>query len=149
MWAVSDWRHNVVAVISDSGVVQERFLYDPLGNVKVLERQSVGQAAPFVVYDSRNQPHETIEAPFSWTISVLVPNEGAYQLYELNFIGLTKSQYDHDKDFLDGILRTLAYAGDTSLTSLSPAATLPSSTDSSTPAPVPTGIFGNPPSSHP
>ena len=89
-----------------------RFDLRQAGNVKILERQVVGEPRPFTVYDANNQPHTTTEANFTWTIQVLVPNEGAYQVYELNFMGLTKNQYDQDKDFLEGILKTLQYAGD-------------------------------------
>jgi hypothetical protein len=100
-----------------------RFELRPLGNVKVLERQVVGDPAPYTVYDANNQPHTTTESSFTWTIQVLVPNEGAYQVYELNFMGLTKSLYDQDKDFLEGILKTLQYGTDTSSgTSASPVA---------------------------
>jgi hypothetical protein len=81
----------------------------PLGNVQVYERQAVGEPAPYTVYDSNNQPHTTTESLFKWTLSVLAPHAGAHQVYELNFVGLTKSQYDADKAFLQGILDTLAY----------------------------------------
>jgi hypothetical protein len=85
----------------------------PLGDIKILERQSVGPAKPLTLLDEAGQPHTSVESNFKWTISVLVPHEGAFQVYELNFIGLTKSQYDKDKEFLEGILGTLQYAGDT------------------------------------
>ena len=91
-----------------------KFELRPLGNNQVLERQSVGRPAPLTVYDSNNQPHTSEESIFNWTISVLVPNEGAFQVYELNFLLLTKSQYDKDKDFLDSVVQTLRYATDTS-----------------------------------
>ena len=103
-----------------------KFELRPLGNNQVLERQSVGRAAPLTVYDANNQPHTSEESIFNWTISVLVPNEEAFQVYELNFILLTKSQYDKDKDFLNSVVETLRYATDTSPTpapSALPAAT--------------------------
>jgi hypothetical protein len=79
------------------------------GDVKILERQAVGQPGPLTTYDANNVPHTTTESPFTWTISVLVPNEGAFQVYELNFMGLTKSLYDKDKDFLNSVLNTIQY----------------------------------------
>lgn len=93
-----------------------KFDVRPLGANKVLERQSVGHPAPFTTYDANMQPHTSEESAFNWTITVLVPNEGAYQRYELNFIGLTKSQYDRDKDFLNSVVDTLRYATDTTPT---------------------------------
>lgn len=90
-----------------------KFELHPLGNVRVLERQSVGDPRPLTVFDQNNQPHTTTESIFNWTVTALVPVEGAFQRYELNFIGLTKSQYDKDKAFLEGILKTLQYAGET------------------------------------
>jgi hypothetical protein len=82
------------------------------GSVKIMERQTVGKPAELTTYDSNNQPHVSTESPFNWTITVLVPHENAYQVFELNFIGLTKSQFDLDKDFLTGVIATLDYAGD-------------------------------------
>lgn len=79
------------------------------GNVKIMERQSVGEPRPLTTYDDKGREHTTTESSFNWTISVLVPNAGALQVYELNFIGLTKNQYDKDKDFLNGIVNTLSY----------------------------------------
>ena len=109
-----------------------------MGSSKVLERQSVGQPRPLTVYDDQGVPHTTTEAIFNWTYSVLVPFEGAYQVYELNFIGLTKSQYDKDKDFLEGILKTIQYAGDGgSAASLAPA------TPSAPAAPAPAAAPGS------
>ena len=94
-----------------------------LGTVKVLERQSVGEPRPLSTFDEKGQEHTTTESSFNWTISVLVPNAGALQVYELNFIGLTKNQYDKDKDFLNGILNTLTYgAASTTAPATAPAA---------------------------
>jgi len=81
----------------------------PLGTAQLLERQRVGDPAPMTTYDKNNQPHESMEAPFKWTLDVLVPHEGAFQDHELSFFALTKSQYDKDKDFLNGVVSTLQY----------------------------------------
>ena len=81
----------------------------PLGTAQLLERQRVGDPAPMTTYDKNNQPHESMESPFKWTLDVLVPHEGAFQDHELSFFALTKSQYDKDKDFLNGVVSTLQY----------------------------------------
>jgi hypothetical protein len=94
----------------------------PLGNVRVYERQSVGEPRPYTTFDARNQPHTTTEQMFNWTISVLAPFEGAFQVYELNFVGLTKSLYDKDAEFMRGILNTLQYGAPAPS---APAGTLP------------------------
>ena len=52
------------------------------------------------------------------------PHEGAIQVFEVNFIGLTKSQFDKDKEFLNSVLSTLQYAGDAPATT-APAASAP------------------------
>ena len=82
------------------------------GNLKILELQKVLPPKEFTTYSiSGNQmvPHVSIESPFNWTMTVFVPHEGGYQVYDLNFIGLTKSQYDKDKEFLESILSTIQY----------------------------------------
>jgi hypothetical protein len=83
----------------------------PLGGsgAKLMERQTVGPPRPYTVYDAQNLPHTTTQSSFTWTLTAFVPYENAYQVYELSFIGLTKEQYDKDKDFLEGIVNTLAY----------------------------------------
>jgi hypothetical protein len=99
-----------------------------LGNVKIMERQKVGKPAPLATFDANGNEHITTESPFNWTISVLVPSEGAFQVYELNFIGLTKSQYDKDATFLTGVINTLAYGATPT--------TAPASTAPAAPGPV-------------
>ena len=92
-----------------------------LGNMKILERQSVGEPRPLSTFDEKGQEHTTTESSFNWTITVLVPNAGALQAFELNFIGLTKNQYDKDKDFLNGILSTVTYGTATTAPATAPA----------------------------
>jgi hypothetical protein len=83
----------------------------PMGDMQIYERQAVGDPAPYTVFDKNMKERTTTEQLFKWTISVLAPTGDAYQRYELNFVGLTKSQYDQDKEFLQGILDTLSYGG--------------------------------------
>jgi hypothetical protein len=97
----------------------------PLGDVQIYERQAVGDPAPFTVYDSNMKERTTTEQIFKWTIAVLAPTGDAYQRYDLNFVGLTKSQYDLDKDFLQGILNTLTYGNSDVTGSSATAPTLP------------------------
>jgi len=102
-----------------------KFELRPLGTVQVLERQSVGQPANLTTYDKDMKPHTSTESAFKWTISVLVPNQGAFQVFELNFMDLTQSQYEKDKDFLRGIIDTLRYAVDsTASPATAPAASM-------------------------
>jgi hypothetical protein len=69
----------------------------------------------------------TTEQSFDWKISLFAPQGDGFQRYELSFIGLTKSQYDKDKAFLQGILDTLSW-GDSTAT---PPTTAPSSSSPS------------------
>ena len=64
------------------------------------------------MYDSNMQPQTTEESIFNWSVLALLPRDDGYQAYELIFIGLTKSQYDKDRAFLEGILRTLEAGGE-------------------------------------
>ena len=107
----------------------------PLGTVKVLERQKVGVPAPLTTFDKNNQPHTSTESNFTWTLDVLVPHEGMYQVQELSFIGLTKSQWDQDKDFLNSVLSTLAYAGDVTSSSTTMSSSASPTTAPSIPSP--------------
>lgn len=104
----------------------------PLGAVRVLERQKIGVPAPFKTFDSNNVPHESIESNFTWTFDVIVPHDGAFQIHELNFIGLTKGQYDKDKEFLQSIVSTMGYASDAAAAANNP--TLPNLNPSTRPA---------------
>ena len=106
----------------------------PFGDAMIYERQSVGDPAPFTVYDHNLKARTTTEQIFKWTISVLAPTGDAYQRYDLNFVGLTKSQYDQDKEFLQGILSTLTY-GTGGAGAASPATTVPGSSPPPTTSP--------------
>jgi hypothetical protein len=87
------------------------------GGMQIMERQGVGEPRDYPIMDKTGKTQITTEQPFKWTISVFAPHGGdAYQVYELNFIGLTKSQYDKDKDFLQDILGTLTYASNAGAT---------------------------------
>lgn len=79
-------------------------------DMKLYERQTVGDPRPYTMYDIDGQPHTTTELIFSWTVIAYVPFEGALQAYELNFIGLTKSQYDQDKELLGQIIDSIRSA---------------------------------------
>jgi hypothetical protein len=97
----------------------------PLGTAQVLERQRVGDPAPVTTYDRNNKPHESIESYFEWTLDVLVPHEDGVQDNQIAFLGLTKSQYDKDKDFLNGVISTLQYVSpsESATTTTAPTAT--------------------------
>jgi hypothetical protein len=100
----------------------------PLGDVQLYERQAVGAPAPYTVYDKNMKERTTTEQLFKWTISVLAPTGDAYQRYELNFVGLTKSQYDQDREFLQNVVNTLTYGsggGGGASSSISAATTAP------------------------
>jgi hypothetical protein len=117
-----------------------KFELRPLGTAQVLERQRVGDPAPLTTYDKNNQPHETTESYFEWTMDVFVPHEDAFQDHQLSFLALTKAQYEKDKDFLHGIMSTLAYVNPNEpkpgSSSTMPAATQPAiSATPVTPAP--------------
>jgi hypothetical protein len=98
-----------------------KFDVRPLGTsgAQIMERQGVGEARDYEIKDPTGKTQVTREQPFKWTLSILAPHGDAYQVYELNFIGLTKAQYDKDKDFLQSLLDSLT------LGSTAPATTAP------------------------
>src|SRR5438874_1330048 len=108
----------------------------PMGSVQVLETQKVGEPSKITLYDKNNQPHDSVESYFTWTLEVLVPHEDAYQRHELSFIGLTRNQYDKDKDFLNGVLSTLAYSTGTEAAASTQMSTTLSSTQPAISAPA-------------
>ena len=105
------------------------------GNGKLLERQMVGTPGPYTVYDAQNNPHVSTQSIYKWTLTAFVPFENAYQVYELNFIGLTKEQYEKDKEFLNSIVSTLTLATPGEAGGIPPAATT-----APTPAPPPSAL---------
>jgi hypothetical protein len=109
----------------------------PLGTAQVFEHQRVGEPAPLTIYDKNNKPHESIESYFEWTLDVLVPHEDGIQDNQIAFLGLTKSQYDKDKDFLNGVMSTLQYvtAGESGGTATAPAAPATDAAMTTRPAP--------------
>jgi hypothetical protein len=90
---------------------------------KLFERQSVGQPGPYTTYDAQNIPHTSTQSIYKWTLMAFVPHADAYQVYELNFIGLTKEQFEKDQEFLNSIINTLSYAtvGDSAPPTATPA----------------------------
>jgi hypothetical protein len=83
----------------------------PFGDAQLFEWQRIGEPREWPVSEVVNgqmQTRTTTEQPFDWRISVFDPQADAFQRYELSFIGLTKSQYDKDKAFLQSILDTLS-----------------------------------------
>ena len=83
----------------------------PFGDGQIFEWQKVGEPREWPVSEvvgGQMQTRTTTEQSFDWRISVFAPQGDAFQRYELSFIGLTKSQYDKDKAFLQGILDTLS-----------------------------------------
>ena len=82
----------------------------PFGDAQLYEYQRVGEPREWPVTElvaGQMQTRTTTEQPFDWRIIVFDPQGDAFQRYELSFIGLTKSQYEKDKAFLQGILDTL------------------------------------------
>jgi hypothetical protein len=70
-----------------------------IGDLKVFERQWLGRA------QQDGQPRT-----LRWTISTYVPrNPMTFSVYELNFVGLTETQLQQDREFLYSIVNTLKY----------------------------------------
>jgi hypothetical protein len=108
----------------------------PFGDAQLYEYQRVGEPREWPVYEGTGgqiRTRTTTEQPFDWKIIVFDPQGDAFQRHELNFIGLTRSQYDKDQNFLRGILDTLS-SGEAAGGAASPTTIAP--TDAS-PAPSP------------
>jgi hypothetical protein len=108
----------------------------PFGNAQLFEWQKVGEPREWPVSElvgGQMRTRTTTEQSFDWKISLFAPQGDGFQRYELSFIGLTKSQYDKDKSFLQGILDTLNWVDSTAV----PAATTVPSRASPSPATLP------------
>lgn len=71
---------------------------------QVLERQRIGEM-PRPLPD--DDPNVKPSRPLNWTITVFVPRGADHDTYELNFVGLTESQYEMDKPLLRGIIDSI------------------------------------------
>jgi hypothetical protein len=111
----------------------------PFGDGQLFEYQRVGEPREWPVYEgvgSELRTRTTTQQPFDWKLIVFDPQGDAFQRYELSFIGLTKSQYDKDKAFLQSILDTLS-SGDAAATAAGGSATTAPAGGSSPPATLP------------
>ena len=80
-------------------------------NITVLERRQVGLPGPLMV-GPIGQEKEIIVTNYKWTITMFVPRDATnkeFDRHELNFVGLTREQYDQDKELLDPIIKSLQY----------------------------------------
>jgi hypothetical protein len=90
-----------------------------LGPATVIERRSMGipfearalDALGMPIRDPSGVELTRTVTPMRWRVSVYVPGEGRVDQYELNFIDLEKPQYDMDRKFLEDVLATLRFAG--------------------------------------
>ncbi len=77
------------------------------GSVKVTEENG------YRIIDLRRPPTKTdlpsSEQSMDWRITVLYPSGIAHDQYVLQFIGLTLESYEKNKEYLDGILKTIRY----------------------------------------
>jgi hypothetical protein len=77
-----------------------------LGQAKIFEKQSVFQPAGGAAVDEKGRP-VAVGPQYRWTITLFVPQDKTYQTYELNFLDLSQSQYEANRDFLQGIVDSL------------------------------------------
>jgi hypothetical protein len=78
-------------------------------NITVLERRQIGMPGPLLVGPPR-QEKEITATNYKWTITMFVPREDKqFDQDELNFVALTREQYDQDKELLDGIVKSLQF----------------------------------------
>ncbi len=80
-----------------------------IGGLQVFERRVVGTPAPLIVTDEDNQEHTVTATPYTWTLTLFVPQGANFNRYEINFIGLTREQYEQDKPVLESIINSLTY----------------------------------------
>ena len=72
-------------------------------------RYVVTGGAPLIVTDSNNQERTVTATPYSWNLTLYVPQGKNFGRYEINFIGLTREQYLQDKSVLEVIIDSLRY----------------------------------------
>jgi hypothetical protein len=89
------------------------------GPVQFVERQSfmrpmnlpVTDPTGVQLVDEKGEPRMQRTTPMRWRVNVFVPRAETYDYFELNFINLSKEQYEIDRQFLQHMLATLQYVG--------------------------------------
>jgi hypothetical protein len=88
-----------------------RLELEQIGNMQVLHRQVV-EPLPENGFVPEPQPDDLevdLGTPLRWTIAVFIPRNDHFEVYELNFIGLSVEQYEQDRELLDSIIGSLEY----------------------------------------
>jgi hypothetical protein len=104
------------------------------GPMKVVERISMLKpvTAPLVDAQGLHQLDEHGEfvvqttTPMRWRLNVFVPREQEVEHYELNFVVITREQYEVDRPLLESMLGTLRYIGPGTAPATQPAPAAPS-----------------------
>ncbi len=75
--------------------------------LKILERQAIGIAPTSqMIADAGVGDTSPI---YNWTLSVYVPSGPTLQSYELNFIGMTRAQFQRHQQLLESIIARIDY----------------------------------------
>ncbi len=99
-----------------------------LGHAHVIERRSVGRSFTGSALDAKGEVIQRTIVPMLWRVNVYMPSPERVENYELKFIDLEKEQYEIDRSFLEGIIKSLRLVGDgggTDGTTTAPAGTQP------------------------
>jgi hypothetical protein len=78
-----------------------------VNDLTVLERLVVEPLPEDAVAAEDGDPPVLLGTPLRWTIGVYVRSGAHFEVYELNFIGLTVEQYEQDEEFLRPIVETI------------------------------------------
>ena len=92
------------------------------GGARAMERRSVGRPMPALPTDPLSTQPAAPRTGYSWTITYFVPAGEGFDTYELNFVGLTREQYEADQRLLRGIIGSVEHTGLPSPASTAPAA---------------------------
>jgi hypothetical protein len=80
-----------------------------VGGIQAFERRVLGTPAPLIVTDDNNEEHTVTATPYTWTLTLFVPQGQNFNRYEINFIAMTREQYEQDKQVLEPIIDSLSY----------------------------------------
>ena len=77
--------------------------------VQILETRSIDATRQSPTIDADGSVLAPTSTPMRWKISAFVTNGAELDICEINFVDLTREQYDRDKDFLQQIIASLQY----------------------------------------
>jgi hypothetical protein len=78
---------------------------------QVVERQAIGQTMPAMPVGENGTEMSKPETLYSWTLTYYVPEGPSFNVYELNFVGLTIDEFKANESLLREVLDSIQPVG--------------------------------------